>query len=169
MSEQSGNHKNLIGLDIGATGAIALLTGAGELIDIWDMPVLADGPAGRRAVNPALLAELVFASHATRAFVEHVSARPGEGPTGAFAFGRARGCVEGCLAATAIPTAFLTPATWKRLVGIPPGRTGAKDAARSEAIRRWPAHAKLFARVKDDGRAEAALIGLAGILREASR
>lgn len=38
-----------------------------------------------------------------------------------------------------------------------------KDAARSEAIRRWPDHAALFARVKDDGRAESALIGIAGM------
>jgi crossover junction endodeoxyribonuclease RuvC len=46
------------------------------------------------------------------------------------------------------------------------GKDGAKDAARSNAIRRWPAKADLFARVKDDGRAEAALIGLAGLMRE---
>jgi hypothetical protein len=54
---------------------------------------------------------------------------------------------------------------WKRAVGIPPGKDGAKDAARSEAIRRWPQKADLFARVKDDGRAEAALIAVAGISR----
>ena len=47
--------------------------------------------------------------------------------------------------------AFLTPPTWKRLVGIPPGKAGAKDAAPSEAIRRWPATAALFAGAKDDG------------------
>lgn len=40
-----------------------------------------------------------------------------------------------------------------------------KDASRSEAIRRWPAQASLFARVKDDGRAEAALIAVGGIVR----
>ena len=51
-------------------------------------------------------------------------------------------------------------------MGIPPGREGAKDAARAEAIRRWPNNAALFARVKDDGRAEAALIAVAGIKRE---
>jgi hypothetical protein len=49
--------------------------------------------------------------------------------------------------------------------GLAPGRLGAKDAARSEAIRRWPALAGLFARVKDDGRAEACLIGWAGLQR----
>jgi len=122
-----------------------------------------------RAVNAALLAEIIFKSNATTAFVEHVGARPGEGPTGAFAFGRARGVIEGVLAAAGVPVAFLTPPSWKRIVGIPPGREGAKDAARSEAIRRWPAHAGLFARVKDDGRAEAALIALAGLMREAGR
>jgi hypothetical protein len=38
----------------------------------------------------------------------------------------------------------------------------ANAQARSEAIRRWPDRAALFARVKDDGLAESALIGVAG-------
>jgi crossover junction endodeoxyribonuclease RuvC len=62
--------------------------------------------------------------------------------------------------------AFLTPPSWKRAVGIPPGKDGTKDAARSEAIRRWPHKAELFARVRDDGRAEAALIAVAGLAKE---
>ena len=41
-----------------------------------------------------------------------------------------------------------------------------RNEARSEAIRRWPDKATLFARVSDDGCAEAALIALAGFLRE---
>jgi crossover junction endodeoxyribonuclease RuvC len=130
------------------------------------MPVLADGPEGRRTVNGPLLAEIVFRSHAAKAFIEFVGARPGEGAVGAFAFGRSRGIVEGVLAAAGIPATFIAPAAWKRAVGIPPGREGAKDAARAEALRRWPSHAALFARVKDDGRAEAALIGVAGMIRE---
>jgi hypothetical protein len=88
---------------------------------------------------------------------------------GELAFGRCRGLVEGVLASLAIPAIFITSPAWKRVVGIAPGRNGAKDAARSEAIRRWPAKASLFARVKDDGRAESALIALAGLLREAPR
>jgi hypothetical protein len=35
----------------------------------------------------------------------------------------------------------------------------------AEAIRRWPAYAALFACVKDGGRAEAALIAVAGLMR----
>jgi hypothetical protein len=58
---------------------IAVLSPSGELVSVHEMPVLADGPGGRRTVNAPLLASIVFESHATRAFVEHVSARPGEG------------------------------------------------------------------------------------------
>ena len=39
-------------------------------------------------------------------FVEHVSARPGEGAVGAFAFGRSRGVIEGVLAAAGVRCQF---------------------------------------------------------------
>jgi crossover junction endodeoxyribonuclease RuvC len=158
--------KRVLGIDIGVQGALALLDADGGLIEVADMPVLSDGPAGRRGVNAPLLAEIVYRWRADRAFVEYVGARPGEGAVGAFAFGRSKGVVEGVLGAGGVPRSFITPASWKRAVGIPPGKDGAKDAARSEAIRRWPAHAERFARVKDDGRAEAALIAVAGIMRK---
>ena len=157
---------NVIGIDIGARGALALLSPAGDLLDVADMPILRDGPANRPNVNAPLLANIGRRWQASQAFVEYVGARPKEGPTGAFAFGRSKGVIVGVCAAIELPVAFLTPPVWKRAVGIPPGKDGAKDAARSEAIRRWPGQAALFARVKDDGRAEAALIGLAGLLRE---
>ena len=37
----------ILGIDIGAGGALALLTDAGELVDVFDMPCLRDGPAKR--------------------------------------------------------------------------------------------------------------------------
>ncbi|PNE10333.1 MAG: hypothetical protein CR217_14905 [Beijerinckiaceae bacterium] len=153
----------IVGIDIGVQGAVAMLDETGALLEISDMPVLKDGPAGRRAVNAPLLAHIIFSSHATHAFVESANARPGEGPTGAFAFGRARGVIEGVLAAAGIPCSFITPPSWKRAVGL---TLASKDASRAEAIRRWPNHAELFARVKDDGRAESALIAAAGLLRK---
>ena len=157
------------GVDIGAQGALALLTEAGELIAVEDMPILRDGPAKRASVNAPLLADILARWHVNEAFVEFVGARPGEGAVGAFAFGRSRGVIEGCCGALSIRVSFLTPPAWKRLVGIPPGKEGAKDAARAEAIRRWPDKAAFFARVRDDGRAEASLIGLAGLMKEGRR
>jgi len=156
----------IIGIDIGSQGAIALLTPAGDLLEVVDMPILRDGPKGRPNISAALLTDIIVNMKASTAYVEFVAARPGEGAVGAFAFGRSRGVIEGVCAAAGLPVAFLTPAHWKRLVGIPPGKEGAKDAARSQALRRWPGHAATFARVRDDGRAEAALIGIAGLLRK---
>ena len=70
--------------------------------------------------------------------------------------------IEGVLGALGVPVKFITPASWKRALGL----SGAsKDAARGEAIRRWPEHAAKFARKMDDGRAEAALIAAAGIVK----
>ncbi|HEY8162615.1 MAG TPA: hypothetical protein VIF34_10165 [Methylocystis sp.] len=128
----------VIGVDIGAKGALALLSPTGELLEVVDMPILRDGPANRPKVNASLLSAIVYRWHADQVFVEFVAARPKEGPTGAFSFGRPRGVI-------------------------------AKDAARSEAIRRWPDKAQFFARVKDDGRAEAALIAVAGLTRTGTR
>ena len=155
---------SIIGVDIGVAGALALLTDAGELVDVWDMPTLHDGPKNRRTINAPLLAEIIYKSHAGRAYVERIGPRPMEGVVGAFAFGDCKGVVRGCLAAAAIPTIFITPVQWKRVVGVPPGKD-MKDMARSNAINRWPALAEKFKRKMDDGRAEAALIGLAGLLR----
>lgn len=153
----------VLGIDIGVQGAVAVLSYDGKLVDVYEMPCLHDGPAGRRTVNAPLLASIIWATNANRAFVEHVSARPKEGAVGAFAFGRSRGVIEGVLAAAAIPCAFITPASWKRAVGLAPGRD--KDASRAAAIRRWPGQANIFKLKKSDGLAEAALIGVAGLAR----
>jgi crossover junction endodeoxyribonuclease RuvC len=155
----------ILGVDIGVTGALALLTPQGDLLDVADMPALDDGPKGRSTVNAPLLAALLQRWRPSEAFVEYVAARPGDGSVGAFGFGRCKGVVEGVCGALGLPVSFLTPPAWKRLVGIPAGREGAKDRARAEAIRRWPDRAEFFARIRDADRAEAALIAAAGLIR----
>ncbi|WP_442753856.1 hypothetical protein ACNHKD_12730 [Methylocystis sp. JAN1] len=155
----------LLGIDPGLDGAIAILNETGGLEAIHDMPTLLDGAKGRRAVNPALLASIVYATHADRAVCELIGPRPTDGTTGAFGFGRSRGIIEGVLAAAGIPVEMIAPPVWKRASGIAPGREN-KDSARSVAITRWPSQAALFARKCDCDRAEAALIGLAGLMRE---
>jgi crossover junction endodeoxyribonuclease RuvC len=115
-------------------------------------------------VNAVLLGAIIRAMAPDRAFVEHVAARPGEGAVGAFAFGQSRGVIEGVLGSLGVPVVFLTAAAWKRRVGLPAGTD--KDASRSEAIRRWPKQANLFARKLDNGRSDACLIGIAGLKKE---
>lgn len=156
----------LLAVDIGAHGAAALLDQSGELIDVVDLPTLDAGPACRPEISPHLFAALVRRWDPARAWVEHIGPRLGDRPAGAFAFGSSKATVEAVLACCGVPFRSITPATWKRTAAIPPGR-GMKDVARSRAIERWPDRAELFARKLDHDRAEAALIGWAGLQREA--
>jgi crossover junction endodeoxyribonuclease RuvC len=157
----------ILGIDPGATGAVALLDDTGVLLEIHDMPVTLE-PNGRHAVNAPLLAAILAKTHARIAYCEFVGARPTDAKAAAFSFGRARGCIEGVAGALELPIRFLTPPAWKRSTGVPPG-VEAKDTARTIAVARSPAHAELFSRKKDVDRAEAALIGWAGLQREAGR
>jgi hypothetical protein len=47
--------------------------------------------------------------------------------------------------------------------GLPCGTN--QDASRGMAIARWPQHAELFKRKKDDGRSDAALIAIVSLMR----
>jgi crossover junction endodeoxyribonuclease RuvC len=154
----------VVGIDPGAHGAIALLDLCGNLLEVHDMPSLPES-SGRVATNAPLLAEILAKSHALIAYCEYVGARPTDAKVSAFAFGRARGVIEGCCGALSIPVQFITPPTWKRFADVPPG-VAHKQVARTRAIAMWPQHAGLFARVKDCDRADACWIGLCGVARE---
>jgi hypothetical protein len=90
------------------------------------------------------------------AIVESVSARPGQGVTSMFAFGQAVGIVWGVLGAFGVPTTAVTPAAWKSALRVP----AAKHGARVRASQLLPGSASMWPLAKNDGRAEAALIGL---------
>lgn len=156
----------VLGIDIGVNGAIATLDSSGDLIEVVDMPATLEAN-GRRATNAALLAEIIARSHAGRIFCEFVGARPTDAKVAAFAFGRARGVIEGIAGAYDLPIVWITPPVWKRYAGVPPGKQ-LKDVARAQAIARWPKHAGLFRLKRDIDRAEAAFIGAAGLHRAAT-
>jgi crossover junction endodeoxyribonuclease RuvC len=62
------------------------------------------------------------------------------------------------LAALQVPYQLVTPNEWKRSFRLGPS----KAEARIAAARLFPGSARYFARVRDEGRAEAALIALFG-------
>lgn len=153
----------IIGVDPGASGAVAILEDTGQLVQVFDMPSveIQVGSKAKRRVAPEMLAsELrLYNVHGTVAVVEQVSARPGQGVSSMFAFGQAYGLVLGVLAGLWIPTKTVTPSAWKKALKLNTG----KDAARAKAAQLWPQMAGEFKRVKDDGRAEAALIANWGL------
>ena len=140
-----------VGIDPGLSGAVALLTDTGALVDAYDLPVLG------KHINVAELA--TYEGWRTnpagfRAVIEQVASRPGQSSVATFTFGHGVGSVEGMFATLGIPLTRVTPAKWKKHFGL--GKD--KPDSRRKATDLWPDKASLFARVKDDGRAEAALI-----------
>lgn len=154
-----------IGIDPGITGAVSFFAD-GKLAVVNDLPMikLAVGKGFRNQMVPSTLADMLWAAteksiDVCHAYLEQVASRPGEGAVGAFSFGRGFGQIEGILAALNIPYTLVTPAKWKKSFGL----AADKGLARMRASREFPAFASQFSRVKDDGRAEACLIGLYGV------
>jgi crossover junction endodeoxyribonuclease RuvC len=146
----------VLGIDPGANGALAVLQD-GRLVELLDMPttIVSRGSREVREVNGPLLGVMVRAlAPLDSAFLELVGAMPGQGVSSMFAFGRAVGVVEGVLGALSVPVTKVPPQVWQRAMRV----RGGKDGARERAMQQHPALAERFARKKDDGRADAALI-----------
>jgi len=143
--------KRTLGIDPGASGAFALLEGD-RLLAAWDMPFIM--VKGRARVSAAHVAQEIANARPDQIALEEVGAMPNQGVASMFSFGRSAGVLEGVIAALGYPLHMVRPAIWKRAAGVPAD----KDAARLMATRLWPDQAQYFARKKDDGRAEAALL-----------
>ncbi len=149
----------VLGVDPGINGALALID-----TDVWSLAIIdmprEPGVGGKNSVSATMTSRIIRASEADYAFIESVYSSPQMGVVSAFAFGRSLGILEGACAATAI-LEKPRPQEWKASTKTPKD----KNQARARAIQLFPRHAELFARVKDDGRAESALIALYGVLR----
>lgn len=149
----------VIGIDPGASGAIVLLRDEPNAIVIErciDMPTFTVrvGRANKSRVSAAGLAAALRGMFADAVVCEEVHAMPGQGVSSMFAFGEALGIIKGACAGLGLPLHLVAPQEWQRAT-----RTrGGKDGARARASELYPTEAHLFARVKDDGRADAALI-----------
>jgi len=152
--------KYSIGIDPGLSGAIAIIST--ESLKIFDMPTMTVERNGKakRQVSAAELAEMLYlySGRDCHVYCERVSAMAGQGVTSVFSFGRSFGMIEGILAAFKMPVTFVPPATWVKAVG----RGQGKDASRARAMELFPSDQDQFKRVKDDGRADAALIAYWG-------
>lgn len=154
----------VLGIDPGLSGAVAVWRDGA--IEIHDMPVLeiVRGGKGKRDLDAAVLADCIEATKAQHAFLEQVWSMPGDGKrpvpgSHSFAFGKSFGIVIGILATLDIPFTLVPAARWKKAMQVP----ASKDGARARASQLMPKVAHYWPRVRDDGRAEAALIALYGV------
>ena len=144
----------IIAVDPGQSGAIAHMHEDGRFCCVHDMPVV------DKRVNAYLFAELVRrlkneSGEPCRAIVEKVAAMPKQGVSSTFVFGAGYGVVLGVLAALRVPTGLVTPAEWKRKMRL----SKSKEASRAECLKLFPDAVQMLQRKKDEGRAEAILLG----------
>lgn len=151
----------ILGIDPGLSGAIAFLDAQTGTLVVMDMPTVEVTRNGKnkREVSPALIADVIAGKGVAKAFIERVSAMPGQGVSSMFSFGRSVGVVEGVLAAYEIPTTLVTPQAWMKAMNVRAG----KDGSRERAMQLFPQYAEMFARKKDDGRSDAVLIAKYGM------
>ena len=150
----------ILGIDPGASGAFALFDTNNHELIIIDMPIVLQkrNKIMKRHTSAPDVAAQLKPFKIDQAICEKVGAMPGQGVSSMFAFGRAVGVVEGVLAGLGVPVSFVIPQVWQRALAL----EGGKNGARLLAAQTFPNYAKEFSRVKDNGRADAALIALYG-------
>lgn len=148
-----------VGIDPGATGAIAWIDSTGTPV-IHDMPTMGE----RKVIHAPKLNDILHEAEEAaggagiHVLLEHAQPMPGQGVVSVFSYGRGFGTVEGVLYAYSIPHTLVRPADWKRRAGL----GASKSDAIARAIQVCPAASWLLTLKKHHGRAEALLIAIFG-------
>ena len=150
----------IIGIDPGITGSICFFED-GKIIDVIEMPNMAEGEKNKRQVNGAQIYHEIYKriknleKKDIKVVIEQVAAMPGQGVTSMFNFGQSFGVLKGICAAMQIPMYFVRPAKWKKYFNL---INSEKDASRTKAIEIFPHFSTQLSRKKDSNKADAILI-----------
>jgi|TARA_B100000809_G_scaffold80939_1_gene79221 crossover junction endodeoxyribonuclease RuvC len=150
----------IIGIDPGITGSICFFED-GKIIDVVEMPNMAEGKKNKRQVNGAQIYHEIskriknLEKKDIKVIIEQVAAMPGQGVTSMFNFGQSFGVLKGICAAMQIPMYFVRPAKWKKYFNL---INSEKDASRTKAIEIFPHFSAQLSRKKDSNKADAILI-----------
>jgi crossover junction endodeoxyribonuclease RuvC len=150
----------IIGIDPGITGSICFFEN-GKIIDVVEMPNMAEGKKNKRQVNGAQIFYEIslrinnIKNENIKVSIEQVSAMPGQGVTSMFNFGQSFGILKGICSAMQLPMYFVRPAKWKKYFNL---INSEKDASRTKAIEIFPYFSSELSRKKDSNKADAILI-----------
>ena len=150
----------IIGIDPGITGSICFFKD-GKIIDVVEMPNMAEGKKNKRQVNGAQIYNEIISriknieKKDIKVVIEQVSAMPGQGVTSMFNFGQSFGVLKGMCSAMQLPMYFVRPAKWKKYFNLIKSE---KDASRTKAIEVFPYISTQLSRKKDSNKADAILI-----------
>ena len=139
----------IIGIDPGLSGAIAILED-NKVLNIFDMPVMAEGKKNKRQLNSAQLVNIIKGNTVPEdevvVIVEQVNAMPGQGVTSMFNFGQTFGAIKGVCAALNLPIFFVRPSKWKKYFEL---INASKDSSRTKVIEMYPSLSNQLSKKKD--------------------
>ncbi len=150
----------IIGIDPGIAGSICFFED-GKVIDIVEMPSMADGKKNKRQVNGAQIYNEIslriknINKKDIRVVIEQVSAMPGQGVTSMFNFGQSFGVLKGICSAMQLSMYFVRPEKWKKYFNL---INSEKDASRTKAIQIFPYISSELSKKKDANKADAILL-----------
>ena len=149
------------GIDPGVTGAIAFyFPEHPERVSVDDMSIVAG------EVDGAALARKLLQFKPDCVFLERIHFMPKSSKPAIASMFQGFGCIKGVVASLGIPLVVVATAVWKPAIGLAIGQgktpSDKHESSRLMALRTFPAVAEHFARKKDHGRAEAALIAMYG-------
>ena len=148
----------IIGIDPGISGAICFFED-GQIKEIIEMPVMADGKKNKRQLNSAQLVNILndntINSEEKVVVVEQVNAMPGQGVTSMFNFGQSFGAIKGVCAALELPIFFVRPSKWKKYFEL---INSSKDSSRTKVIEMYPSLSNQLTKKKDVNKSDAILI-----------
>ena len=150
----------IIGIDPGISGAICFFEN-GEIKDVIDMPVMADGKKNKKQINGSQIFNEIstriknYKAENINVVIEQVSAMPGQGVTSMFNFGQSFGVLKGICAAMQLPIFLVRPAKWKKHFEL---INSSKDASRTKVIEMYPSFAEQLSKKKDVNKSDAILI-----------
>lgn len=144
---------SILAIDPGLSGALAFYypDHGGGVVRVYDMPRVED------EIDAAELIRIIKKHPPTVAVIEKVGPMPRDGVRQAWRFSSANTTAKVVCAVMGIPTSLVTPGAWKKGMQVKGGPEG-KEQCRAMALRMFPTCADQFARKKDAGRAEAALL-----------
>lgn len=154
----------LVAVDPGLTGAFACYDTARGRLDVMAMPTYkqAKGKASaRNTLDEEEIVALITSFHgmgATHLFFEEVGGLPKQSASAAFNFGYGCGVIITTARVLGMVIERVRPEIWKAALKVPKD----KNAARARASEMIPTHKHLWPLIKDDGKAEAALIAVYG-------
>lgn len=159
----------IVGIDIGITGAVAILTACGSrILHCFDIPTESRGSSAKKQINVRHLNRLLGESivkHSrdelgeseVKICMESLNGRPGQSCTSTFSLGDSYGVVRGIASLYSNQVVMVSPQKWKAASKLT-GKTKSDSIVLARSI--WPESSIPYLTMqKHHDRAEAVLIG----------